>query len=180
MLRRYEGGRDYNKRPCYDLPELARQMQTAAEERVRRLKSLCLDAPEPEIYIEPYGYDQPLGVIQSHNNTSLDAPDPLARPLMVMAQEFLESNKQVLLIMGDPGSGKTVFVRQLERELWGDYTGFNDPIPILVNLPEFGNTANDFLGQVLKSKGFNSEHIQILRHYKRRFILICDGYDEAQ
>ncbi|KAF9127057.1 hypothetical protein BG015_004604, partial [Linnemannia schmuckeri] len=152
----------------------------AVEERVQRLKSLCLDAPDPVIYIEPFGYDQPLGAIQSHNNTGLDASHPLARTLMAMAQEFLESDKQVLLIVGDPSSGKTVFVRQLERELWGEYTGSDDPIPILVNLPEFGNTATDVLGQVLKSKGFHSEHTQLLRRNKRQFILICDGYDEAQ
>ncbi|KAK3837885.1 MAG: WD40-repeat-containing domain protein [Linnemannia elongata] len=180
MLRRYEGDRDYNKRPCYDPQELARQMQFATEERVLRLRSVCLKAPEPDIYIEPFGYDQPLGVIQSHNNTSLDAPDPPTKSLMSMAREFMKSRYNVLLLMGDPGSGKTVFVKQLERNLWGEYKDSNDPIPILVNLTEFTNTANDLVGQVLKSRGFHPEHIQLLKRSKRQFILICDGYDEAQ
>ncbi|KAG0290642.1 hypothetical protein BGZ97_006130, partial [Linnemannia gamsii] len=182
MLRRYEDGRDYNKRPCYNLQELERQMQHATEERVRRLKGLCLDVPEPDIYIEPLGYDQPLGVTKSQKSTSLDAPDTPARSLMAMAQEFLssESKYKVLLLMGDPGSGKTVFVRHLERELWSEYTGSNAPIPILINLQEFSNSGTDLLGQVLKSKCFHPEHIQHLRRSKRQFILICDGYDEAQ
>ncbi|KAG0273458.1 WD_REPEATS_REGION domain-containing protein, partial [Linnemannia gamsii] len=182
MLRRYEGGRDNNKRACYDPRELECQMQYATEERVRRLKGLCVDVPEPGIYIKPFGYDQPLGARQPRNNTSLDAPDPLARPLRDMALEFLHSESQykVLLLMGDPGSGKTVFVRQLERDLWSNYTGPNNPIPILINLPEFSNTGADLLTQVLKSKCFHPEHIQYLRRSKRQFILICDGYDEAQ
>ncbi|KAG9064825.1 hypothetical protein KI688_003085 [Linnemannia hyalina] len=180
MLRRYEGDKDYNKRPCYDPQELARKMQAATEEQVLKLKRVCLDVPEPVIYIEPFGYDRPLGVMRSHNNTSLDAPDPQTKPLMSIAQEFLDSNKNVLLLMGDSGSGKTVFVKQLERKLWGQYNGPNDAIPILVNLPEINNTANDFLGQVLRSKGFQPNHIQFLRRRDRRFTLICDGYDEAQ
>ncbi|KAF9548727.1 hypothetical protein EC957_005660 [Mortierella hygrophila] len=180
MLRNYEDDRDYNKRPCYNPQEPAHRMQAATEEQVLRLKRQCLDAPEPAIYIEPSGYDQPLGVMRSHNNTSLDAPDPQTKPLMSMAQEFLDSNNKVLLLMGDPGSGKTVFVKQLERKLWGQYNGPNDPIPILVNLPEFANTASDFLRRVLQSRGFRPEHIQFLRPRGRQFILICDGYDEAQ
>ncbi|KAG0042968.1 hypothetical protein BGZ89_006695, partial [Linnemannia elongata] len=86
----------------------------------------------------------------------------------------------VLLLMGDPGSGKTVFVKQLERKLWGKYNGLSDSIPILVKLSEFTNPANDLLGQVLQSRGFHPEHIQLLKRSERRFILICDGYDEAQ
>ncbi|KAF9118519.1 hypothetical protein BGX30_004522, partial [Mortierella sp. GBA39] len=88
----------------------------ATEEHVLRLRRLCLDAPEPVIYVEPFGYDQPLGDIQSYNNNnSLDALGPPTKFLLSMAQEFLNSNKNVLLLMGDPGSGKTVFVKQLER-----------------------------------------------------------------
>ncbi|KAF9104221.1 hypothetical protein BGX30_009088, partial [Mortierella sp. GBA39] len=155
-------------------------MQAATEEQVLRLRRLCLDAPEPVIYIKPSGYDQPLGVMRSHNNTSLDAPDPQTKPLMSMTEQFLDSNNRVLLLMGDPGSGKTVFVKQLERKLWDEYNGPNDAIPILVNLLEFANTANDFLRQVLISRGFHSDHIQFLRRRNRKFILICDGYDEAQ
>lgn len=186
MLRRYEGDRNYNKRPCYDPQELARQMQYATEEQVRRLRSQCLNLPEtpeppkPEIYIEPYGYDQPLGTTQPNSNTSLDAPDLPTKPLMTMAYEFLDSTNTVLLLMGDPGSGKTVFVKQLERKLWGEYNGLSDAIPILVNLSEFTKPANDLLGQVLQSRNFHPDHIQVLKRNKRRFILICDGYDEAQ
>ncbi|KAF9537063.1 hypothetical protein EC957_008889, partial [Mortierella hygrophila] len=180
MLRRYKGDRDRNKRPRYDPQELAHQLRAATEEQVLRLKRFCLDAPEPAIYIEPFGYDQPLGVMRSHNNTRLDVPDPPKKTLMSIAQEFLDSNNKVLLLMGDPGSGKSVFVKQLERRLWGEYNGPDDAVPILVNLSEFANTASDFLRRVLKSRGFDPEHIQFLRRRDRRFILICDGYDEAQ
>ncbi|KAG0059281.1 hypothetical protein BGZ89_000531, partial [Linnemannia elongata] len=55
---------------------------------VLKLRRACLDAPVPEIYIEPFGFE-PLGTSQSRNNTSLDAPDPPKKPLMTMASEFL-------------------------------------------------------------------------------------------
>ncbi|KAG0263562.1 hypothetical protein BGZ95_003776, partial [Linnemannia exigua] len=155
-------------------------MQPNPEERVRVLREMYLNIPSPDIYIEPCGYDKELGIAKSPDDTSLDAPDPLSRPLMTIAEEFLNESNQVLLIMGDPGSGKSSFMRQLRRRLWETYGDSNNRIPLLINLPEYPKSNSDLLGQVLRSEGFNPQQIRQLKQAERQFVLICDGYDEAQ
>ncbi|KAF9118568.1 hypothetical protein BGW39_001050, partial [Mortierella sp. 14UC] len=154
-------------------------MQSDPESRVQVLRELCLNSPAPDIYIDPLGYEKELGITKSHDDTSLDAVDPPSRPMMEIAREFLEGKNKVLLIMGDPGSGKTNFVRRLERELWTEYPDPNTRIPLLVNLQDFPKIAPDLLAQVLKFEGFNTQQISTLKR-SRQFVLICDGYDEAQ
>ncbi|KAF9271988.1 hypothetical protein BGZ88_005338, partial [Linnemannia elongata] len=142
-------------------------ISSAVENRVLELKNRCLvDEQAPENYIPPRGKD------------TVDAPDSSAFPLLSNFMDFLEGKRQVMLLMGDPGSGKTFFLRQLERELWEKYHGLNDPIPIFVSLSDVDNVTSDLLGQALRSKLFDDNHIRHLKRSNRQIILICDGYDE--
>ncbi|KAF8943056.1 WD_REPEATS_REGION domain-containing protein [Haplosporangium gracile] len=140
-------------------------MSSSTELRVLGMKDW---AQSPENYIPPLGKE------------TLDTPDSYAFPLLPFVMKFLKDKRQVMLVMGDAGSGKAYFLQQLERELWDQYTGSNDSIPIRINLTDIENDSSDILGKVLKSKGFRANHIQHLRRNNHHFILICDGYDEAQ
>ncbi|KAG0274692.1 hypothetical protein BGZ96_004140, partial [Linnemannia gamsii] len=144
-------------------------MQSAVERHVLEMRSQCLEEEQaPENYVPPLG------------KKTLDASDLSTFPLMPATMGFVQGERQVMLLMGDAGSGKTHFLRQLERELWNRYTGPNNPIPILINLPEFIKTAPNLLKQVLKSKGFDKHQIRHLKSNKRQFILLCDRYDESK
>ncbi|KAF9934471.1 hypothetical protein FBU30_001964 [Linnemannia zychae] len=147
-------------------------------DQLDRLKGQILSQPENMLYIEPLAYDVSLGVTPSDSDLGLKAQDPLAKSLMGMTQEFLSGTDQVLLVMGDSGSGKSVFLHQLERELWERYTDINDPIPILVNLRLFSSIGYGLMNRILMSKNFSDIQIQYLK--SKRFFLICDGYDEVQ
>ncbi|KAG0366973.1 hypothetical protein BGX24_003463, partial [Mortierella sp. AD032] len=170
------------KRSRYDdnPQQLEPQMRSDPEDRVRVLRDQFLESSLPNIYTEPRGYKKELGTVESPDITSLDAPDPPSRPLVTIAQEFLDGSMQVLLIVGDPGLGKSYFVRQLKRKLWEEYGSSNNRIPLLINLQDYSKTSSDLLGQVLEFEGFNPQQIQRLKGTERQFVLICDGYDEAQ
>ncbi|KAG0307426.1 hypothetical protein BGZ97_000407 [Linnemannia gamsii] len=144
-------------------------MTSSIDRQILRLKRQCLVEQQP-----PKDYVLPLG------KKDMDAPDYPAFPLLPAVTEFLHGEKRVLLIIGDGGSGKSYFLRQLERELWGKYTSPDDAVPILVSLPFVDNATSDLLGQVLQTNGFRNADVRTLKQSTRRFILLCDGYDEAQ
>ncbi|KAF9901539.1 hypothetical protein EC991_006020, partial [Linnemannia zychae] len=156
--------------------------QSDIESKVWALKDQCeRNQASDGIYIEPFGYDKELGIVKTHDDTSLDAPDRTSsRPLMDVAQKFLAGEKTVLLIMGDPGSGKSIFARKLESILWRAYSGPDMTVPLLINLPDYSKSSPDLMGEVLKRYDFDRQQILNLKRSNRRFILICDGYDEAQ
>ncbi|KAG9062279.1 hypothetical protein KI688_006611 [Linnemannia hyalina] len=52
---------------------------------------------------------------------SLNAKDEDLLPLMEKVQEFMEGKRQVMLVLGDSGAGKSTFNRHLEHRLWTDY-----------------------------------------------------------
>lgn len=143
---------------------------SAVERRVLELKNQCLVKEQPpENYVPPLGKD------------TVNDPDSFAFPLLSTFMDFLEGKRQVMLLMGDPGSGKTFFLRQLERELWEKYDGRNDPIPIFVSLSDVDDVTSDLLGKALRSKSFDDDdHIRHLKRSNRQIILVCDGYDEMQ
>ncbi|KAG0294754.1 hypothetical protein BGZ96_000508 [Linnemannia gamsii] len=114
---------------------------------------------------------------------------PLAKPglkakddglfsLLEKAQEFLESERQVMLVLGDSGAGKSAFNHQLEHRLWTDYKS-EDPIPLYINLSDIDRPDQDMIAKQLRFHDFSDDQIQELRLY-HQFIIICDGYDESQ
>ncbi|KAG0280210.1 hypothetical protein BGZ96_001641, partial [Linnemannia gamsii] len=143
-------------------------MQSAIAQHVLELKNRCLEDEPPENYVPPLGKE------------TLDASDVSTFPLMPVAMDFLQGERQVMLLMGDAGSGKTHFMRQLERELWAKWNDSDDPIPILFDLSDIGNATIDLLGQVLKAKGFEKYQIRHIKNNDRLITLLCDGYDEVQ
>ncbi|KAG0313902.1 hypothetical protein BGZ97_009781 [Linnemannia gamsii] len=109
---------------------------------------------------------------------SLQAADDTLFPLMEKVQEFLGGQRQVFLVMGDSGAGKSTFNLELEHALWRDYKKYG-PIPLYINLPTVDNPAQDLIKKQLLRHKFSEAQIQEMKLH-RQFILICDGYDETQ
>ncbi|KAF9536873.1 hypothetical protein EC957_009505, partial [Mortierella hygrophila] len=109
---------------------------------------------------------------------NLQARDDDIFPLMEKVLEFLAGDRHVMLILGDSGSGKSIFNSRLEVKLWQSYA-CGSPIPLFINLPAIDEPNCDMIEKQLRSDNFNDEQIRELKLH-RQFILICDGYDESQ
>ncbi|KAG0369979.1 hypothetical protein BGX24_002217 [Mortierella sp. AD032] len=112
---------------------------------------------------------------------TLLAPKGESFPLMAKVQEFLRSDNLVFLLLGDSGSGKSIFCRQLERELWGQYQNSDsDRVPLYINLPSIDDPHCGLIEKYLQHQHDILEpFIQKIKH-RRQFVLICDGYDESR
>ncbi|KAK3810142.1 MAG: WD40-repeat-containing domain protein [Benniella sp.] len=156
------------------LPELASpslldrvQNRPDVEGNLRLLKKLRTQERSNAVYIPP----QAKPSIRSLDNSQF--------PLMEKVKEFLESDRKVFLLLGDSGAGKSTFSRELEYELWGSYKNKNDRIPLHINLPAIDKPEHDMIAKQLRRNEFSEPQIRELK-YHRKFILICDGYDESQ
>ncbi|KAG9065468.1 hypothetical protein KI688_001751 [Linnemannia hyalina] len=109
---------------------------------------------------------------------NLQARDDELFPLKEKVQEFLASNRQVMLILGDSGAGKSTFNKHLESELLRTYTR-SGSIPLSINLPAIYQPDRDLIGEHLRTNNFSEGQIQEMKQYCQ-FVLICDGYDESQ
>ncbi|KAF9899828.1 hypothetical protein EC991_008249 [Linnemannia zychae] len=100
-------------------------------------------------------------------------------PLMKRVKDFLESDRRVFLLLGDSGSGKSMFCRQLERELWEKYEA-GRRIPLYINLPSIHQPENNLIKEHLCDRKYISARKaqEIMQH--RQLVLICDGYDESR
>ncbi|KAG9064420.1 hypothetical protein KI688_003610 [Linnemannia hyalina] len=99
-------------------------------------------------------------------------------PLMDKVKDFLASDTQVMLVLGDSGAGKSTFNRHLEHELWQEYKA-GGRIPLFVNLPSLERPEKDLVAEQLRTYNFLEDQIRELKLH-RLFTLICDGYDESQ
>ncbi|KAK3821422.1 MAG: hypothetical protein J3Q66DRAFT_398463 [Benniella sp.] len=97
---------------------------------------------------------------------------------MENVEEFLSSEKKVFLLLGDSGAGKSSFNRELECHLWKSYKK-GDVIPLHINLPAIEKPEHDMIAKRLRKAEFTEPQIKELKLH-RKFILICDGYDESQ
>jgi energy-coupling factor transporter ATP-binding protein EcfA2 len=109
---------------------------------------------------------------------TLRSSDEALFPLEEKVEEFLKSKQEVMLILGDSGSGKSTFGRYLEQKLWKEYRE-RGTIPLFISLPSITNPQENMIAKQLEIVGFTTEQVWELRK-NRRFILICDGYDESQ
>ncbi|KAG0347089.1 hypothetical protein BGZ54_005025 [Gamsiella multidivaricata] len=93
------------------------------EDGLRRLKEWRLAERGNTVYISPRA------------KASLQASDDALFSLTKNVHEFLNSDRKVLLLLGDSGAGKSTFNRELECDLWDKYKKKKGPIPLYINLP---------------------------------------------
>ncbi len=91
----------------------------------------------------------------------------------------LLTNKQVVLLTGDAGAGKSTLNRLLEKQLW-EKRAEQDAIPLFIALASMDKPEYDLIAQALKKKGLSEFQIQTLKKEQQPFIFILDGYDEIR
>lgn len=87
-----------------------------------------------------------------------------------------ENSKQVCVLYGEGGSGKSLFLQQYTGKLWREYQP-GQVIPLFVSLVASKNPFNNIIEEILLSAGFSLEQIFEIKK-KYFFVLIFDGYDE--
>jgi len=117
--------------------------------------------------------------IPAQAKAGLQASDEARFALMERVEEFMDSNQAVFLLLGDSGAGKSTFNRELECTLWQKYKKKTGTIPLHINLPSIDKPEHDMISKQLRKAEFTESQILELK-FHRKFILICDGYDESQ
>ncbi|KAG0313965.1 hypothetical protein BGZ99_008459, partial [Dissophora globulifera] len=136
------------------------------ETDLRRLKQRRLSEKRDDVYVPPQA------------KPSLHAPRNTLFPLMDKVKEFLSGDRKVMLLLGDSGAGKSTFNRALENDLWSTYKTKDGPIPLFINLPAIDKPDQDLIAKHLRKAELTELQIKELKGY-RKFVLICDGYDES-
>ncbi len=113
-----------------------------------------------------------------HTTNSEEKPFDLAEKIkeFFVFDDANSSDPRIMLLLGDTGSGKSVFAQQIFQQLC-QVRKDNDPIPLWVSLPELQNPFQDAVEEVLKKQEFSEYQITEMKT-KERFIFIVDGYDE--
>ncbi|KAF9135302.1 hypothetical protein BGW39_003727 [Mortierella sp. 14UC] len=101
------------------------QEDADVERALHALKTRRLSDYKQSVYIQPPTKPN----LQTHDNTIF--------PLMEVT-EFLDSDAQVMLILGDSGAVKSTFNRYLEHQPWQD-CDIGERIPLFINLPALDN-----------------------------------------
>ncbi|KAG0207760.1 hypothetical protein BGX33_006654 [Mortierella sp. NVP41] len=155
----------------FALPTITSLLDKAAEvpsieKDLQRLRTQRLKEHHQAVYISPQA------------KATLKASDDDSFPLMDKVKDFLKSERQVFLVLGDSGSGKSTFNRQLERVLMEAYAQ-GGHVPLLINLPAIRNPETELISEHLKTLNFTDNDIREMKR-DRHFIIICDGYDESR
>jgi WD40 repeat protein len=155
-------------RPELASPSLLDRVQNRpdVESNIRVLRKQRTKERGSAVYIPPQA------------KASIQAADDTRFPLLEKVQEFLDSDHKVFLLMGDSGAGKSTFNKELEYGLWQTYKK-GGRIPLHINLPAIEKPEHDMIAKQLRRAEFSEPQIREMKHY-RKFILICDGYDESQ
>jgi len=143
------------------------QNRPDVESNLRVLRKQRTKERDDEVYIQPQA------------KANIQAADDTRFPLMEKVQEFLASEQKVFLLLGDSGAGKSTFSRELETQLWQSYKSKTGRIPLHINLPTIEKPEHDMIAKQLRRTEFSEPQIREMKHH-RKFILICDGYDESQ
>ncbi|CAD8114051.1 unnamed protein product [Paramecium primaurelia] len=97
-----------------------------------------------------------------------------------------EQQKDVMLIKGQAGSGKSRAARKIEAYLWKQKLDEKDWIPIYISLPQLKNPKFNLLDQTLESENYGFDKLQLkdfkeaISSNKIKLVLILDSYDEMK
>ncbi|KAG0220135.1 hypothetical protein BGX31_011074, partial [Mortierella sp. GBA43] len=155
--------------PEFGSPSLLDRVQNRpdVEGNIRVLRKLRTKERGNAVYIPPQA------------KANLQASDDARFPLMERVMASLDNDQKVFLLLGDSGAGKSTFSRELEFELWKAYEDRKERIPLHINLPAIEKPEHDMIAKQLRKAEFSEPQIREMKHH-RKFILICDGYDESQ
>jgi WD40 repeat protein len=142
------------------------QNKPDVEGHLRQLMKQRLKEETKTVYIPPQA------------KAGLHASDNARFQLMDKVREFITNDQKVFLLLGDSGAGKSTFIRALECDLWQAYKK-GGLIPLHINLPAIDKPDQDMIAKHLRKSEFTESQIRELKEH-RKFILICDGYDESQ
>ncbi|WP_284271667.1 NACHT domain-containing protein, partial [Mycoavidus cysteinexigens] len=123
-----------------------------------------------QLYVEPRGQADLNGETETF-------------PLLSKVQKFLYDKqvaKQVILLTGDSGAGKTTLNRLLEEQLWNNDEKESDAIPLFISLASIDKPEHDLIAKALRGRGLSEFQIQKLKKEKQKFVFILDGYDEIR
>ncbi|KAF9348561.1 hypothetical protein BGX34_002416 [Mortierella sp. NVP85] len=189
LLRELESSGDKKKQAlyqvCRDKGPIPYPLRTCQPELPSpSLLDRALNRPYVEGNIRPFKKRRITGrghavYIPPQAKASIQADDGTRFQLMEKVMEFLDSDRRVFLLLGDSGSGKSTFNRELEFELWQSYKNGTGRIPLYVNLPAIDKPEQDIITKQLRKADFTEPQIREMKD-QRKFILICDGYDECQ
>ncbi|CAD8132531.1 unnamed protein product [Paramecium octaurelia] len=104
--------------------------------------------------------------------------------------EFLwsdyEKKKDIMLIKGKAGSGKSRASRNIEELIWSCDQISPNWIPIYVSLPSLKDPNHNLIDQALESENYNFDKIQV-REFKEaiingnlKIVIILESYDEMK
>ncbi|ETO15968.1 mycorrhiza-induced NACHT/WD-repeat protein, partial [Reticulomyxa filosa] len=149
------------------------------EAREKELEEDSAIAQALETYIPLHANNYPY--IGNDNNDKTTGYDCYQRVI-----EFLEEEKksdqqrEVMILQGKSGSGKSLFCRHLEETLWKTYdSNPKKPLPVYISLPKCYSGLNEqqLISQALQMKQINKEMIDAIRE-KTSFVFLLDGFDE--
>ncbi|KAG0345776.1 hypothetical protein BGZ54_005434, partial [Gamsiella multidivaricata] len=124
------------------------------EDDLRRLKERRLAERGKAVYIPPQA------------KASLQASNDALFPLTEKVHEFLNSDRKVLLLLGDSGAGKSTFNRTLECDLWDSYEKEKGPIPLHINLPAIDKPHQDMIAKHLRRNDFTEPQIREIKQHR--------------
>lgn len=101
-----------------------------------------------------------------------------AKPVQTVFEDFMKSEKKVLLLQASAGTGKTMFTQRVEQDLFRHFSDKpEDIIPIRIELAGLVDPVHRAIEEGLENKGLNHTQIQMLK--ERKTLIILDGVDEA-
>ncbi|KAG0222413.1 hypothetical protein BGX31_009165 [Mortierella sp. GBA43] len=142
------------------------QERPDVEGQLRQLRRQRMREHGSAVYISP----------QAKSNVQADDEDCF--PLMERMEDFMKGEQTVFLLLGDSGSGKSTFNRELEYQLWQKYKKAGT-IPLHISLPAIDKPEHDMVAKQLRKAEFTEPQIRELKQ-NRSFVLVCDGYDESK
>ncbi|KAF8450074.1 hypothetical protein BDZ91DRAFT_786878 [Kalaharituber pfeilii] len=106
--------------------------------------------------------------------------------LLQCVQDFIRGTKQICLIQGSAGSGKSTFNHYLARHLWSEYERASKQteaaIPLFISLTSTVSSkpdSEDLIASYFSDRDFTEQDINLARR-TRRFVFMLDGYDEIE
>ena len=93
-------------------------------------------------------------------------------------ENFLLGDKKLMLLLGDSGSGKSLFTQGLVARKWQSYQP-KTIIPLWISLPSLKKPIDKAIEETLQKAGLTADEIETLRQ-EHQFLFILDGYDEIR